>query len=1267
MALTLPHPTPEQLRAFAQGQADSWTMSDIEQHLESCPHCCHRLDEEGGEDGFVARLAAAVMADSQTVPLIPQTLPFIDSSPLHKTGLPPIPGYEILAEVGRGGMGQVYKATHSALKRVVALKIILGGAYTTKENLDRFCNEAKALARLQHPHIVQIYEAGESQGVPYLALEYVEGPTLEKYCGGKPLPPRTAAEIIAALAQAMGYAHSQGVIHRDLKPGNILLAQARPPSGPGTQTPHRTTPETQVARLTAAEHPAAKPKSPSVPSVERNSHTVCPAPAGATTEGIIPKITDFGLAKQVDIDSKLTATGVVVGTPQYMAPEQAAGCADQVGPATDVHALGAMLYELLCGRPPFLGHELMETLNKVATEEPVSPRLLQPSVPQDLETICLKCLRKEPAKRYATSTELAEDLQRFLTDQPITARPVGLVERYWRWGRRNPALAFLTLATATLLILITIGSLISAVWIDQERRAADQNAQAEIVARVEVQKAMAQSQQRLVRLHIATGNRSVDQENLWEGLLWYAKAWQEDSPDSQREASHRLRLAAVLDRCPPLEGLCFHPQTVLDAACDPTGRYVVTRTQTLQAFLWDARQSRLVAELQHQGQVHHVAFSPDGKVVASCGSDGQVVLWQPATGQKQGTPLAHPATVSWVAFSPEGQRLATACADGKVRLWNWKEATPTPQEINCAGVLSVLFSPNGQRLVTVNDAKKAQVWDLRTGQPLMPEMRHDLMPRSNVQFFRRIPPLSRDSRYLLTAWDTFVGMWDLSEKKQVWKKNMRFAVTCLDWDREGNRIIVGGKSSNAHLLAARDGQLLQELHHPRELQNVRFSPEGGFLATSSTGGLVHLWNTQTEPLTQVGLFRHLGMMHCVTFTSDGRHLLTAGEDGTARIWGTTAQVPPVQPYDFTCGHANRAQANISPDGFWEAEIQGNLVQIKRRDNSRVSVTLENTQGVESAFFSGAGGRFLTKDATAVRLWNAATGQSVGQPLPLSQPVRLLRASANGERVAVLTQDHSVTVWDIPQGRLLLGPLAGNKLFAEAPPEYHGSNPEVDQPGGQRIRFLAVSPDGRFVAVGVQHMPTYVQVFDLERGTSFRTAPSRGILARLDFSDDSRCLILASSDTTARAWDVTTGQPAGPSLRHSQFVRWAALSPHALRAITRTAESRIRVWDLATGDLLVPSLPLPPGQVDRGWFSQDGKRILLHFQNGRLYQWSLPYLAMPAEHVPDLIGLLSGQEIDSSGSVVPLDMGQFRRTPERYRQAWLAWQAGRASPSSGKAP
>ncbi len=318
------------------------------------------------------------------------------------TVLPSVPGYAIQRELGRGGMGVVYLARQEGLERLVAIKMLPQGA-EAERTMQRFQTEAEVIARLQHPNLIQIYEVGTVEGRPFFSMEYVPDGTLEEQLRRQPLAPREAARLIQILATAMHEAHRCGVVHRDLKPGNILLRR----EGDGTED---TTLESGVWLATAAEAPGS----------------------------FCPKITDFGLAKRLGEAEGLTLTHSVLGTPCYMAPEQARGDSKNVAGTTDIYSLGAILYELLTGRPPFKAATVWLTLQLVSSAEPTPPRSLQPSVPGDLEVICLKCLEKSPAKRYPRVIDLAHDLRRFLEGEPILARPTPLLERGVKWARRRP-------------------------------------------------------------------------------------------------------------------------------------------------------------------------------------------------------------------------------------------------------------------------------------------------------------------------------------------------------------------------------------------------------------------------------------------------------------------------------------------------------------------------------------------------------------------------------------------------------------------------------------------------------------------------------------------------------------------------------------------------------------------------------------------------------------------------------------------------------------
>ncbi len=382
-------PIDELLLRWEELRQQGRTIS-AEELCRDCPELLDQVRREIGVLEAVYRVPNGLDPGRETRPDGP-------AAAAPPTRLPQIPGYEVREELGRGGMGVVFKAWQPRLKRFVALKMILAHAHAGPDAQARFRREAEAVARLQHPNIVQIYEVGEHDGYPYLALEYLEGGSLADHLGGRPVPPETGARLVETLARAVHSAHQRGVIHRDLKPANVLLSFRREP--------------------------------------EASAETDALALGSRLTDGI-PKIADFGLAKRIDGAApsawgSLTGSGNVLGSPSYMAPEQALGHRKAIGPAADVYSLGAILYEALTGRPPFAGATLLATLEQVRSDEPVPPRALQPAVPADLEAVCLKCLAKEPGRRYASAQDLADDLGRFLRGDVIRARSGGLLDR-WR-------------------------------------------------------------------------------------------------------------------------------------------------------------------------------------------------------------------------------------------------------------------------------------------------------------------------------------------------------------------------------------------------------------------------------------------------------------------------------------------------------------------------------------------------------------------------------------------------------------------------------------------------------------------------------------------------------------------------------------------------------------------------------------------------------------------------------------------------------------------
>jgi hypothetical protein len=574
-----------------------------------------------------------------------------------------VAGYEILGELGRGGMGVVYQAQQLRLNRPCALKMILAGAHANPEVGARFLAEAQAIARLEHPHVVQIHYIGEADGLPFLELEYVSGGSLDRQLDGVPWTSKRAARLVEQLARGIAEAHRMGIVHRDLKPGNVLLA------GDGT-----------------------------------------------------PKIADFGLAKALGSEPGLTRTESILGSPSYMAPEQAEGRASQAGPATDIYAVGAILYELLTGRPPFRAATALETLEQVKAADPVPPSRLVPGLPRDLDTICLKCLSKEPGQRYLAVTELAEDLCRFQSGEPIRARRIGGAERALRWCRRNPIVAVLVGGIALALVLGTAVSTAFAIRADLEAR------------RARAEKVQSDRRLYLAVMHLA--------EQAWHGgqvdrvLQQLPRAIESRRPEDpdprdfawyyllrQCESDRHLRGHAGMVRAVAfsnggrvltsagndgtiriwdtvtyreLNTIRGHVGSILGVAYSPDGRTLTSAGSDNTMTLWEAATGRVLHTLhwgQHDEQVWGVAFSPDGRLIASAGTGQTIRLWDAATGQELLSLQGHAGTVRCVTFSPDGSTLASGGEDSTVKLW--PAAAATPEELTrreAERVLEFLFA-----------------------------------------------------------------------------------------------------------------------------------------------------------------------------------------------------------------------------------------------------------------------------------------------------------------------------------------------------------------------------------------------------------------------------------------------------------------------------------------------------------------------------------------------------------------------------------------------
>lgn len=971
--------------------------------------------------------------------------------------------YELVREIARGGMGVVYQARHLRLQRLVALKMVLTTRLPGETHAKRFRAEAEAIASLEHPHIVPIYEVGEADGRPYFTMKYISGGSLadqlrqtqsrstsETKQSSAWCDSRAIATLIIKIARAIHHAHQRGILHRDLKPSNILLDELRE-----------------------------------------------------------PLVTDFGLAKQLEQDSELTLTGAVLGTPAYAAPEQAAGN-KTLTTSVDVYSLGAIFYELLTGRAPFQADTPLLILRQVIEQEPPRPSTLNPQITRDLETICLKCLQKNPAQRYASAEALAEDLERWSRQEPIVARPVTWPERSWKWARRNPTRA------ALVLLGILAPAIIIAVLIDTQRTVRHERN----LAVAEGKKATVAANQAKAAALEANNVRAQTRQDLYAADMLLAQHALDEG---------NLNLARRLVEAHRPTTNDFREATL----ADPRGFE--------WRLLWERCQGdRRITLSDHSNPVRSVAFSADGRRLASGDSWGKVKLWDMATRYAYETFQASNEPLLRVTFSPDGTHLATADEAGWIKIWNlttyksvWEQ-----QGRNQAGVH---FSSDGQRfgfsIGTLNWSSNSmgQVIEWPTGKPVLQVTNGDFeafSPDGRLGFFTRSLDIGTELRDLLTG-KVVKTVPGLNGSLTVSPDGRYFATL---WRGFGIYL--------AHLASDRPSSLLRSTGPLGTA--LAFSPDNTVLANGGQDQVIRLWNV-AEGQEAGRLLGHLDSITDLAYSPDGSLLASASMDHTIQLWPTNQTVAATiisntwPPY------------LLSPDGTkLVASVENGLgrqTQPRVWDiATRQPLPLPGmTARVVAESFSPdsqtlhARGDIQLDGKLPLLSWNLNRPEQPPQTnwlqLKLTNQVESSAITGDGKIYAIGQGGH-VSYWNLPAGQLM-----GNTG--------HATNLYVGSP----YRF---SPDGQTLAI---YAPwNYIRLVNLQRPDRIfpLELPTLRILESA-FSPDGKILAVAGHDHCIYLVEAATATTVGILRGHQQSVTAVVFSPDGKTLASSGAGGVIKLW------------------------------------------------------------------------------------------------------------